>query len=550
MRQLPIFSLFLSVLSLSVFSVHSIYIFSSPGAIPTTVPAACRAVLSQNITCEPSLVKANDIAQGRALGKDLANQYCTSACYKSLTTFKTNVAARCGNTLYKFYANSSLTQSGNEIADPFAWAYEVACLQDSTGFCLQALYAGNKSACSECSLKYQARMLSSDYGKNRIDAEDFTSTLSSCKVPASSYTYTYSPLPTATNPTTTTTSPTATPRCEGGKHTVGSSDSCASIAKARGMAIDRLITNNNLDYNCTSLKVGSQLCLEKPCKLHTVVAGETCDDIYDGTKFGLNMLVSWNPTIHYNCDNFETFVGRSICISPPGSLQFDSTPLNTTTVEFSSLITGSWVTGPVEPTPTTSTTSWYIPTTTHVIPTATAIFNETKEDLMIERTKYCWITEEHLANGFSVDDLTAGCQTLYERFCEPSLDAPVPSSARIPAVCTPTPDLGFEDSGAAMVASALPTAARSGATLAAAKPKPITSASALESRPSPFMPSPALSGMSSSCKQFFLVKHDGESCLSIIRHWEIPAEKFLEWNPSVGKECTGLKIGYYVCIGV
>ena len=131
MRQTGIFSLFLSVLSFSVFSVHSIFIFSSPGAIPTTVPAACRAVLSQNITCEPSLVLANEVAQGRALGKETANLYCTPGCYKSLTTFKTNVATRCGNTPYKFYANSSLTQTGNQIADPFVWAYDVACLQDS-----------------------------------------------------------------------------------------------------------------------------------------------------------------------------------------------------------------------------------------------------------------------------------------------------------------------------------------------------------------------------------------------------------------------------------
>lgn len=78
-------------------------------------------------------------------------------------------------------------------------------------------------------------------------------------------------------------------------HKVTASDTCPSIAKAAGNAVDRMIVNNGLDYNCTSLKVGSEVCLEKPCKLHTVVEGETCADMYEGTDWGMNMLISWNP---------------------------------------------------------------------------------------------------------------------------------------------------------------------------------------------------------------------------------------------------------------
>lgn len=33
-------------------------------------------------------------------------------------------------------------------------------------------------------------------------------------------------------------------------------------------------------------------------------------------------------TIHRNCDNFDAFVGRSICVSPPGSLEFVADPVD------------------------------------------------------------------------------------------------------------------------------------------------------------------------------------------------------------------------------
>jgi hypothetical protein len=200
------------------------------------------------------------------------------------------------------------------------------------------------------------------------------------------------------------------------------------------------------------------------------------------------------------------------------------------------LITGSWETGPVEATPTVSfTTTWYTPSNTYVVPTATVIFNETRESLLEELTKYCWITEEHYEAGFVVDDLTAGCLILYEKYCEPSLDAPAPTSARIPAVCTPTvmPEEEEEGEGesfaASASASALPTAgARVGAGLAAAKPKATNLTTISRTSVNAPVPTPSLDGMKSSCKKFFLVKHDGESCLSIIRHWKIAAEKVSE----------------------
>lgn len=120
-------------LLLSLYPNHTaaIQIWSIPGDIPTTVPASCRAVLVQNITCPNYLITAAQVSNGMALLSGEAAQYCTADCYNSLNTFRTNVDARCGDTLYEMYKNSTLTQSGSSLADGLAWAYNVSCIQDS-----------------------------------------------------------------------------------------------------------------------------------------------------------------------------------------------------------------------------------------------------------------------------------------------------------------------------------------------------------------------------------------------------------------------------------
>lgn len=105
-------------------------LWTIPGAIPTTVPAACRAVLVQNITCANNLVTASQVSNGMSLMGDEAAQYCTAECYSSLRTFQTNVDAKCGDTMYAMYANSTLVQSGASLADGLVWAYNVSCIQD------------------------------------------------------------------------------------------------------------------------------------------------------------------------------------------------------------------------------------------------------------------------------------------------------------------------------------------------------------------------------------------------------------------------------------
>lgn len=92
-------------------------------------------------------------------------------------------------------------------------------------------------------------------------------------------------------------------------------DTCRSIAESHSIATDRLIAGNALDYNCTTLSAGLDLCIESTCALHTVEVDQTCSEIAQGKGFSILQLTSWNPTIHTNCDNLDSMIGRSICIS-------------------------------------------------------------------------------------------------------------------------------------------------------------------------------------------------------------------------------------------
>ena len=69
-----------------------IRLIPSPGALPTTIPAACCAALSSNITC-PDLVPASFIGAQRFLNNTLLNGICTTTCAESLLVNSTYLQA-------------------------------------------------------------------------------------------------------------------------------------------------------------------------------------------------------------------------------------------------------------------------------------------------------------------------------------------------------------------------------------------------------------------------------------------------------------------------
>ncbi|KAJ5165060.1 uncharacterized protein N7500_006890 [Penicillium coprophilum] len=60
-------------------------------------------------------------------------------------------------------------------------------------------------------------------------------------------------------------------------------------------------------------------------------------------------------------------------------------------------------------------------------------------------------------------------------------------------------------------------------------------------------PTPILPGMVANCDKFHMVV-DGDQCGNIAQKYGISQSQFTKWNPQVGSGCSGLWLGYYVCV--
>ncbi|KAK4864820.1 hypothetical protein LT330_001443 [Penicillium expansum] len=254
----------------------AIQIWNNTDGFSDDVPAACRSALTFDVKCANYLVTARDVANGATLVGNLASQYCTEECHDSIDNFQRSSHLACGTKAYALVKNSTARVVPGDIVNGLMWAYELSCIKDSTGYCLAGIYNHTKTACSDCTLKYGAVMASSGYGRKQFPTNVFSSLLSSCNVPASSYTYVY----TSSNPTTTPessgvpSSATATPTstCTGKTYIAKEDDTCKSTSEDQSISTDRLVEVNHLDYSCSSLTSGTALCIEKTCTVYTVQA--------------------------------------------------------------------------------------------------------------------------------------------------------------------------------------------------------------------------------------------------------------------------------------
>ncbi|KAH8891136.1 hypothetical protein GQ53DRAFT_720459 [Thozetella sp. PMI_491] len=510
---------------LAATAADAIQIWQDPIDIPTTVPNRCRAALVQNITCSDFLVSPQKAAQGETVVGDAADVYCGDTCSASITQFQTAVGAACGDTFYQLFVNSTLQQSAKGIADQLAWAHKLVCIKDSSGYCLADMYAGNKDVCSDCYLQYGSTMQESDYGRAVIPEAAFKDLLSTCSVDATKYPYTYTAPPTTTGgPTSTTTAPPSTSTCPGSVYTSKEGDTCESISLAQSVATDRLVDVNYLDYNCTTLTAGMQLCIQDTCKLATIQTNQTCDDIAANGGFSVTQLTSWNPTLKSACDsrvtpNLDAFAGRHICIEAPGQYSFPTTqlPSSQPTWTLNSTMFSSWTTGTVIISPTDSivtVTSNWDPDFT---PPPESVGWDTDEETAMESwLGSCWISADDYNNEFDPFSMAEGCQTLYWQYCyyDPTLPSPSPSLARAPSVCTPdrsSYDLGTD-------------------------PDPVTT------------PQPIQDGMTTGCNKFYKVVAN-DNCQTVASKQNVTLSDFYAWNPAVGSECRNLQLDVYVCVG-
>ncbi|KAL4936502.1 hypothetical protein BDV06DRAFT_233336 [Aspergillus oleicola] len=459
---------------LLILPASGIQIWSSPD-IPDAVPLACREALAYNITCANALVRAQDVTNGAALPKEEAELYCTKGCQSSLEAFQQEVSKTCGDGGYVLHKKSTTKQYPLALAHKLIWAYNISCLQDSTGYCLTDLYG--------------AVIMSSDYGREQFPLGAYSSLLSSWEVPASSYPYSYTELPTFTPTTSTSNATTSMPTpCGGTTYTVKDGNTCESISYANSVGTDRMIQRNYLDYYCSSLSLGSEICIEELCK-----------GIIQGQSFEMVQLLGWNPTLWDDCANLDSMTGRSLCISPPGG-------------------DGNFALPPPHSTTRQDCDHDYTPTPITYTP------NATYTSLINERLKYCWITDEQFEDEyFDPYDMEEDCVELFEDYCEAAVTDPVPMSpSSIPRSCTPTSESSTtttsEDTSTATSQTAAPT------------------------------PTPTQAHMVSGCTGFHHVE-SGDECGTIAAKYDIPVQDFYDWNPDIGDECKALWLNYYVCVG-
>ena len=114
-------------------AASAIQLWGKPGEIPTTVPAKCRAALTTNITCD-FLVTANKAVSGQIVSGMSAESFCGAPCVGSMADFQRKVIEGCGNTQYMLWENSTMTQSGQALADGLSWAQRLLCIQDKSVF--------------------------------------------------------------------------------------------------------------------------------------------------------------------------------------------------------------------------------------------------------------------------------------------------------------------------------------------------------------------------------------------------------------------------------
>ena len=90
-----------------------------------------------------------------------------------------------------------------------------------------------------------------------------------------------------------------------------------------------------------------------------------------------------------------------------------------------------------DPTPVTSEPSYPAIPTDYDPPTRTITVNMTQQSKIVDYSKYCPLTDEDYDGGYFFAEVPDNCEELFEKYCEPNLDEPKPTSTMFPRSCFP-----------------------------------------------------------------------------------------------------------------
>ncbi|KAM0209955.1 hypothetical protein ACHAPQ_011629 [Fusarium lateritium] len=166
--------------------------------------------------------------------------------------------------------------------------------------------------CSDCALEAIQLDLNSELTYNEKVASKFSVLTESPNEAVTSPT-------SGTKPSTTTT----TIPCEA-PYTIHTEDIYNGIYKSQNASTYAFTRTNRLNIWCDNLlKAGTIVCLPKTYDVYIVDKDDTCGGItYKFSRyapgFSMTQLISWNPTINDVYSNIGHHVDMQICISPPG----------------------------------------------------------------------------------------------------------------------------------------------------------------------------------------------------------------------------------------
>ncbi|KAJ4154102.1 hypothetical protein LMH87_010565 [Akanthomyces muscarius] len=435
------------VLFAAAVPVHSLQLWKTPGEIPSTVPPPCRIALIGDIKCSPRLIRGSEIQAPGALDPAFLTEYCKKECGESLDSYAKKVNGSCGWKAYDW--GDGFDRSGNSIAQTLVWNHEVACLKDQkTGnFCVPIIAGHKAKKCDDCTLRYLSSFVDVEMAPDLISETQFKDLLKECSADPSSYPIATRTLGEPNGPKETTAPAPHQRQCLGKNYTVTASDTCKSIAASNNIAIDRFLSENNLDAKCETLKTGDKVCIGSSCKLQEVKANQTCNDILRDQKFTIVELHAWNPILYSDCGNLDSLVGHPICISPPGTDHYDVNGTVTWTTGPTRPPTGTWA-----PLPTTGRPAGNesIPVVITDAPTQTASGNATATSEWDQIVTNCPVSDDVLEAGFDWEMLSDECSEMLEPYCtQPLPGTTYPASTAFPSSCLPSVILGLGNGTAA-----------------------------------------------------------------------------------------------------
>ncbi|KAI1120092.1 hypothetical protein F5Y10DRAFT_290339 [Nemania abortiva] len=493
-------------------------------ATGTNVTATCAAVLNQNVSCDASLLELGQFGLPHGLPELLpASQLtslCTTTCSASLATWQRRIQGACGSVYWPDPNGDGGSFLPSALAETFAEVYQAVCLQNSAGtICNSEIasvlsfdaanqnFTGTPSTsaiCNTCVLSALQTQLAMPLASRPDIFSYFSSLTSSC---GSTTGFSPSPTPSGTTYTIAGT-PTATPTCAGKTYTISASDTCQSISTSQGISTYDLIWNNNLTSACDNFPTSGTLCIPSSasCETYTVLATDTCYSIQSKFSLLYSQIISWNPSLGVSCEGLDATVGLVICVSTPGGAWINPNTSDVSTVApppislpTPTLLTGSLTAMTMLPAAT------YVPYSSNL---TTSYANSTRMDCI------SYITAPFMVN--STDN-----NNTYTATSSSCSDAALAYGVSLSDFLLWNPELNGTNP-----------------CVLASNTQYCVQAAAVQAQ-----------NITDYCIEY-QIPDAGYDCLSFAAQAGIDPTQFVEWNPTVGSDCSNFLPGLQYCVAV